>query len=70
ATGGKPALDITVVEPAKTLGDGPVANGRRKGGAGEVGITSAPMTGVTPAMQRLAERKARERDGQGDPQSA
>ena len=28
------------------------------------------MTGVTPAMQRLAERKARERDGQGDPQSA
>ena len=32
ATGGKPALDITVVEPAKTLGDGPVANGRRKGG--------------------------------------
>ena len=70
ATGGKPALDITVVEPAKTLGDGPVANGRRKGGAGEVGSTSAPMTGVTPAMQRLAERKARERDGQGDPQSA
>ena len=59
ATGGKPALDITVVEPAKTLGDGPVANGRRKGGAGEVGSTSAPMTGVTPAMQRLAERKAR-----------
>lgn len=70
ATGGKPALDITVVEPAKTLGDGPVANGRRKGGAGEVGSTSAPITGVTPAMQRLAERKARERDGQGDPQSA
>lgn len=48
-------------------GPWPMAGAR---GAGEVGSTSAPMTGVTPAMQRLAERKARERDGQGDPQSA
>ncbi|MED7639485.1 UNVERIFIED_CONTAM: hypothetical protein DV093_08555, partial [Bifidobacterium animalis subsp. lactis] len=64
------AREITGVERARTLGGGPVGNGRRRGGAGEVGSTSAPMTGVTPAMQRLAERKARERDGQGDPESA
>ena len=59
ATGGKPALDITVVEPAKTLGDGPVANGRRKGGAGAKAIRNLQPPARQPSDGGIRCRRVR-----------
>lgn len=54
---GRPALDLKVVEPASRMGDG---GGKADTAKPHAPQSSGPITGVTPAMQRLAERKARE----------
>ena len=54
---GRPALDLKVVEPASRMGDG---GGKTDAAKPHTPQSSGSITGVTPAMQRLAERKARE----------
>lgn len=54
---GRPALDLKVVEPASCMGDG---GGKTDAAKPHTPQSSGSITGVTPAMQRLAERKARE----------
>lgn len=54
---GRPALDLKVVEPASCMGDG---GGKTDAAKPHTLQSSGSITGVTPAMQRLAERKARE----------
>lgn len=54
---GRPALDLKVVEPASRMGDG---GGKAEATKPHAPQSSGSITGVTPAMQRLAERKARE----------
>lgn len=56
-TGGAPTLQIGIVEPAKQLGDGPSAS-TRSGSGKSAGMPE--ISGVTPAMRRLAERRSQQ----------
>ena len=56
--GSRPAMDLRVVEPLTNMRDLQSANVKHRAGGVDSGKPPAPrITGVTPAMQRLAERR-------------
>lgn len=59
-----PAMDLRIVEPAATMPDPNEDKAKaRAGGVPAEGIGARPISGVTPAMRRLAERQGVLPDG-------
>ncbi|WP_169240444.1 DEAD/DEAH box helicase [Bifidobacterium olomucense] len=55
--GGRPAMDLRMVEPLENMRDVQSVNVMRRAGGTDAEQSTAHISGVTPAMQRLAERK-------------
>lgn len=56
--GGRPDMDLKVIEPLENMRDLQSANVGSRAGAADARLSASPrISGVTPAMQRLAERK-------------
>lgn len=55
--GGRPAMDLKMVEPLENMRDLNSANVQHRAGGVDIGQGMPHISGVTPAMQRLAERR-------------
>lgn len=55
--GGRPVMDLKMVEPLGNMRDLDSANVQHRAGGADSGQGRPHISGVTPAMQRLAERK-------------
>lgn len=55
--GGRPAMDVKMVEPLDNMRDLDSANVQHRAGGADSSQGRPHISGVTPAMQRLAERK-------------
>ncbi|MBM6699480.1 DEAD/DEAH box helicase [Bifidobacterium pullorum subsp. saeculare] len=68
--GGAPAMDLRIVEPLADMRDLDAANVPRRAGGVDAEEAGRPISGVTPAMRRLARRKGlagSDADGTGHP---
>ncbi|WP_236029243.1 DEAD/DEAH box helicase [Bifidobacterium miconisargentati] len=56
--GGRPAMDLRMIEPLENMRDLQSVNAKQRAGGTDAESRALPhISGVTPAMQRLAERK-------------
>lgn len=56
--GGRPAMDLRMIEPLENMRDLQSVNAKQRVGGVDAERSAPHISGVTPAMQRLAERRA------------
>lgn len=55
--GGRPAMDLRMIEPLENMRDLQSVNAKQRVGGVDAERSAPHISGVTPAMQRLAERR-------------